>query len=44
MGDLREIQLEPDINPELEFLFNYDSPSAISPIDLTCRYQKLRKL
>jgi hypothetical protein len=22
MGDLREIQLEPDMNPEVEFLFD----------------------
>src|ERR1700720_1301459 len=26
MGDLREIQLEPDMNPEVEFLFDYGSP------------------
>jgi 2-hydroxychromene-2-carboxylate isomerase len=26
MGDLREIQLEPDMNPEVEFLFDDGSP------------------
>ncbi len=26
MGDLREMQLEPDMNPEVEFLFDYGSP------------------
>ena len=26
MGDLRVIQLEPDMSPEVEFLFDYGSP------------------
>src|SRR5271170_1317695 len=26
MGDLREIHLEPDMNPKVEFLFDYASP------------------
>jgi 2-hydroxychromene-2-carboxylate isomerase len=26
MGDLREIQMEPGMNPELEFLLDYGSP------------------
>jgi 2-hydroxychromene-2-carboxylate isomerase len=26
MGDLREIQLEPEMSPEVEFLFDYGSP------------------
>ena len=26
MGDLREMQLEPEMSPEVEFLFDYGSP------------------
>jgi 2-hydroxychromene-2-carboxylate isomerase len=26
MGDLREVHLEPDMNPKVEFLFDYASP------------------
>ena len=30
MGDLREIQLEPEMNPKVEFLFDYGSPFQLS--------------